>query len=156
MALLFFNGFNLMFDSWTDFSDYHDKLEAGTLEPYTGSWWWICVTTLGGFVIGLIRLHPKMPEKVDGLFREVRDLHVDPSESPLIFLVSCLSLGIGASVGPEAAMGNMGGALGTLLGEVRDQSDRRKAISAFAGMAGAMGALFPSPVLSVLLIHELR
>jgi len=27
--------------------------------------------------------------------------------------------------------------------------------SAFAGMAGAMGALFPSPILSVLLIHEL-
>ena len=45
-----------------------------------------------------------------------------------------LSLGIGASVGPEAAMGNMGGALGTLLGDMRDQSDRRKAISAFAGM----------------------
>lgn len=60
------------------------------------------------------------------------------------------------SVGPEAAMGNMGGALGTLLGNVRDQSDRRKAISAFAGMAGAMGALFPSPVLAVLLLHELR
>lgn len=66
-----------------------------------------------------------------------------------------LSLGIGASVGPEAAMGNMGGALGTLLGDMRDQSDRRKAISAFAGMAGAMGALFPSPVLAVLLLHEL-
>jgi H+/Cl- antiporter ClcA len=52
-------------------------------------------------------------------------------------------------------MGNLGGALGTLLGEKRKLSDRRRAISAFTGMAGAMGALFPSPILSVLLIHEL-
>ena len=26
MALLFFNGFNLLFDFWTDYSDYHDKV----------------------------------------------------------------------------------------------------------------------------------
>ena len=52
-------------------------------------------------------------------------------------------------------MGNLGGGLGTLLGSTRDLSDRRRAISAFCGMAGAMGSLLPSPVLAVLLMHEL-
>jgi H+/Cl- antiporter ClcA len=80
---------------------------------------------------------------------------VHPEHSPLVFLSSCLSLACGASVGPEAAMGNLGGGLGTLLGSLRSQSDRRAAISCFCGMAGAMGALLPSPVLAVLLLHEL-
>ena len=79
-----------------------------------------------------------------------RDTHIQ-----IIFLTSMLSLGIGASVGPEAAMGNIGGAIGTFLGQKKNFSDRRRAIAAFAGMAGAMGALFPSPILSVLLLHEL-
>ena len=38
---------------------------------YSGDWWWIGVTTLGGFVIGLIRLYPHFPETFS-LFREVR------------------------------------------------------------------------------------
>lgn len=126
MALLFFNGFNKIFESWTEYSDYqekvrvnpfvtlssnvlncsyivstpppiptHTQLEAGTLDVYSGDWWWVGVTTLGGFVIGLIRLYPHFPETFS-LFREVRDLHVDPAHAPLVFIVSMLSLGIGA------------------------------------------------------------
>ena len=43
----------------------------------------------------------------------------------------------------------------TGLASRRGFSDRRSAISAFVGMAGAMGALLPSPLLAVLLLHEL-
>jgi len=161
VALAFFNGFNYIFETWTDWTiggvePYSEKLDDGhNLNFGEGEWWWVGVTVSGGFVVGLIRCLPSFPDHVDGLFREVRDLHVDPSHAPLVFLTSCISLGLGASVGPEAAMGNAGGAIGSLLGDIRDQSDRRKAISAFCGMAGAMGALFPSPMLAVLLMHEL-
>ena len=161
VALLFFNGFNYVFETWTDWTfssttPYSHKLETGLgLNTGEGEWWWLLVTVSGGALVGLIRTLPSFPSHVDGLFREVRDLHVDPSHAPLVFLTSCLSLGLGASVGPEAAMGNAGGAIGSLIGTLRSQSDRRRAISAFCGMAGAMGALFPSPVLAVLLMHEL-
>lgn len=161
LSSAFFNGFNYMFETWTDWTfssttPYSHKLESGLhLNTGDGEWWWLLVTISGGALVGLIRCLPSFPSHVDGLFREVRDLHVDPSHAPLVFVTSCLSLGLGASVGPEAAMGNAGGAIGSLIGNMRDQSDRRKAISAFCGMAGAMGALFPSPMLAVLLMHEL-
>ena len=156
LALFFFNGFTAAFDFWTGRSGYKDNLEQGEkLNFGEGDWSWLFVTTVGGVLVGLMRAIPSFPSQLDGLFREVRDLSVQPSHAPLIFATSCLSLALGASVGPEAALGNIGGALGTLLGELRDQSDRRKAISAYCGMAGAMGALFPSPVLAVMLMHEL-
>ena len=154
-GLLFFNMFTKIFDYWTHESEYHTRLQNGDFEFGSGEWWWLGVTVGGNFVIGLLRLLPCFPENVDGLFKEVRALHVHPEHSPVIFLASAISLGIGASVGPEAAMGNLGGGLGTLLGQVRNMSDRRRAIAAFCGMAGAMGALLPSPVLAVLIIHEL-
>ena len=50
-----------------------------------------------------MRLIPIFPKSVDGLFREVRDLHVDPKSAPLIFISSCISLAVGASVGPEVS-----------------------------------------------------
>ncbi len=154
-GLAFFNGFQYLFDYWTG-EDYEHRMKGGELGYGSGEFWWLGVTTGGGAIIGILRLHPAFPAQVDGLFREVRDLTVHhPAASPLIFIVSCLSLGIGASVGPEAAMGNLGGALGTAVGNFRNQSDRRKLISAFCGMSGAMGAIFPSPVLAVMLMHEL-
>ena len=112
VALSFFNGFNKLFDTWTG-PTYKENLKAGNMEYNSGEWHWLYVTTGGGLIIGLLRLSSYMPARVDGLFREVRDLEVDPAHSPLIFLVSCLSLGFGASVGPEAAMGNVGGGVGT-------------------------------------------
>jgi H+/Cl- antiporter ClcA len=155
-GLAFFNGFTKAFDTWTDYSDYHERLKAGdNLGVGSGDWWWLGVTCGGGLVVGILRVLPGFPGDVDGLFKEVASLHVHPSHSPLVFLTSMLSLALGASVGPEAAMGNLGGGLGTLLGQMRNMSDRRRAIAAFCGMAGAMGALLPSPILAVLIIHEL-
>ena len=50
----------------------------------------------------------------------------------------------------------MGGALGTLIAEKRNLPVEERHAAALNGMAGAMGSLFPSPILSVILIHELR
>jgi len=80
---------------------------------------------------------------------------VDPKEAPGILTISCLSLLFGFSVGPEAALGTMGGALGTLIAEKRNLPVEERHAAALNGMAGAMGSLFPSPILSVILIHEL-
>jgi len=78
-------------------------LKSGVYDFGSGKYEWLWVTTGGGFIIGLMRLIPIFPKSVDGLFREVRDLHVDPKSAPLIFISSCISLAVGASVGPEVS-----------------------------------------------------
>ena len=69
--------------------------------------------------------------------------------------MSCLSLLIGFSVGPEQALGTLGGAVGTMVAEKRKLPEAERHAATLNGMAGAMGALFPCPLLSVMLIHEL-
>jgi H+/Cl- antiporter ClcA len=67
-----------------------------------------------------------------------------------------LSLGGGATLGPEQALGNLGGGLGYFLHEHIDLEDEDyDKIIVLAGMASALGALFPSPMLGALMMHEL-
>lgn len=56
----------------------------------------------------------------------------------------------------ESSQGNVGGGLATLINrrmEFENKEDQD--LMVLAGMSGAMGALFPTPVLAVLMIHEL-
>ena len=124
----------------------------------TGHFTWIIYTTLGGLVIGLIKITPfvHFPRKPKGLFAEVKDAHVEARESPGVAICSCISLGVGASVGPEMAMGSLGGGLGTYIAHLRNLPEGPETYSStLTGMAAAMGPLLPSPILSVLLLHEL-
>ena len=60
-------------------------------------------------------------------------------------------------MGPEQGLGNLGGGLATYITEhyiVFDDDDYRK-LSVLAGMAASLGALFPSPLLGVLMFQEL-
>jgi H+/Cl- antiporter ClcA len=94
-----------------------------------------------------------------GLFKDVNDYHVDPKWVPYTFMISGIGLGGGANLGPEQALGNLGGGIGTYLAHDDpfkfgfDEDDRKLLV--LAGMCGALGALFPSPILGVLMIYEL-
>ena len=89
-ALGFFNGFTLIFDWWST-DEYTEMLKSGDIPFGSGSWSWLYYTTSGGFLVGVLHNLPHFPSRVDGLFREVRDLHVDPRSAPSIFLASLLS-----------------------------------------------------------------
>jgi len=157
VGLGFFNAFEKGFETWIGES-YKEHLSHAVYDkPWKGESWWVGIMTAGGFLIGCIKAVPcfHIPTKADGLFAEVKDKHVDPKEAPGILTISCLSLLFGFSVGPEAALGTMGGALGTLVAERRNLPVAERHAAALNGMAGAMGSLFPSPILSVILIHEL-
>ena len=156
LALVFFNGFEQGSKLWLT-EDYDVRVANGDVGfGHGGKAWWPLLTTAAGLVVGLISLVPWYPKHVHGLFAEVRDLYANPWAAPWAVLVSCISLAAGASVGPEAAMGMLGAALGTALGAVLgEMPERRVHTSALTGMAGGMGALFPTPLLAVLLLHEL-
>jgi H+/Cl- antiporter ClcA len=60
----------------------------------------------------------------------------------------------GASLGPEKALGTMGGGAGSWLARRRGLESSNAQVNTFAGFAGAYGGLFSSTVIVVMLIME--
>lgn len=62
-------------------------------------------------------------------------------------------------LGPEQALASLGGGLATYISEhvihYDEEAEDYKKLMVLGGMASALGALFPSPLLGVLMIIEL-
>lgn len=71
---------------------------------YNGKTYWILITGGAGFTVGMIRWTFDYPDNLPGLFKEVTSFHVDPKWSPLTFIISAISLGGGAALGPEQGL----------------------------------------------------
>lgn len=126
-------------------------------QPYSGSLWWILVLFVTGLTVGLMRFFIGYPDDMPGLFKEIHSYHVDPKWAPWTFLLSLVSLSGGATLGPEQALGNLGGGLATYLVEkwIKFEDKDYNKLFVLSGMAAALGALFPTPILAVLMLHEL-
>ncbi|TNC52286.1 chloride channel protein [Mumia zhuanghuii] len=119
-----------------------------------GRWWWIAVTAGAGLVVGIIRHVLRMPAHAPGLVEELAAERVEPRTVPGTIAVSAVSLVGGASLGPETALGSMGGGLGTLVGERRTDPDMQKATT-LTGISASYGGLLASPIVATLLVLEL-
>ena len=75
----------------------------------------MAIAATAGAVVGLLRRLTRLPQKVPGLFDDLQTEHVDPGLVPGIVAVSTVSLIGGASLGPEQALGAMGGGAGSWL-----------------------------------------
>ena len=122
---------------------------------FGGHWWWVAVAAAAGAVVGLLRRLTRLPQKVPGLADDLQTEHVDPRLVPGIVAVSTVSLIGGASLGPEKALGAMGGGVGSWLAQRRTLSKEDSQANTLAGFAGAYGGLFSSTVIVVLLILEI-
>jgi H+/Cl- antiporter ClcA len=60
----------------------------------------------------------------------------------------------GASLGPEKALGAIGGGAGTWLSKRRRMSKDDSQVTSLSGFAGAYSGLFSSPVIIVMMILE--
>jgi H+/Cl- antiporter ClcA len=121
---------------------------------FGGHWWWIAVTAAAGVVVGLLRRLTRLPEQVPGLFADLHTEHVDPRLVPGIAVVSAVSLIGGASLGPEKALGAMGGGAGSWIAQRRVLGKENSQVNTLAGFAGAYGGLFSSTVIVVMLVLE--
>jgi H+/Cl- antiporter ClcA len=74
-----------------------------------GSLWWVAVTAGAGVVVGVLRRVLRLPAKLPGTFKEIKEQRVEPATAPAAVVVSLVSLVGGASLGPEGALGKMGG-----------------------------------------------
>lgn len=138
---------------WDD-CDYGQDSSCGDF--YNGQLYWVWITTGGGFCVGLIRWAFYYPTNLPGLFADVQNFHVDPKWIIFTFTLSAISLGCGATLGPEQALGNMGGGLAYFISQfVKYEDDDYRKLTVLAGMAAPLGALFPSPMLGALMMHEM-
>jgi H+/Cl- antiporter ClcA len=122
---------------------------------FGGQWWWVGVTAAAGVLVGLLRQLTHLPARTPSLIEDLEHAHVDLRSVPGIVAVSAASLIGGASLGPEQALGSMGGGAAEWIsrrrGRLNDEDDE---VNTLAGFAGAYGGLFSSTVIVVMLILE--
>ena len=191
VALGFFNAFEKTQQlTWNDQAYQESSFALGS-----GEWWYVGMGAASGLIIGITKVIwsacvTHIGDELPGLIKELKDLHVGSAlQAPCVLLISCMSLAFGASVGPEAALGCCGAALGAITAPCgprrkdaaalpvpsrgrgksdalfdpdsfrrvvgNEKTDDSTRLNILTGMSGAMGALFPSPMLSVMLMHEL-
>ena len=102
-----------------------------------GSLWWVAVTAGAGLLVGVLRRFLRVPAKLPGTVQVLKDQRVEPSTVPGAVAVSLVSLAGGASLGPEDALGKMGGGLGTWVSERQKLSEDVRATNTLSGMSGA-------------------
>jgi H+/Cl- antiporter ClcA len=121
---------------------------------FGGHWWWIAVTVGAGIAVTLLRRLTRLPEQTPGLIDDLKSGEVEPGLVPGIVAVSAVSLIGGASLGPEKALGTIGGGAGSWLTKKRSLDPDDSAVTVLSGFSGAYGGLFSSPVIVVMLLLE--
>jgi H+/Cl- antiporter ClcA len=120
-----------------------------------GSLWWVAVTAGAGVIVGVLRRFFRVPVKLPGTVQELKDQRVEPSTVPGAVAVSLVSLAGGASLGPEDALGKMGGGLGSWVSERQKLSEDMRATNTLSAMSAAYGGLLSSPILASILTLEI-
>ena len=121
---------------------------------FDGSLWWVAVTAGAGLLVGVLRRVLRVPLKIPGTVKEIKEERVKPSLVPKAVAVSLVSLVGGASLGPEQALGMLGGGLGAYASKRRKLDPEIRDINTLSGMSAAYGGLLSSPILATVLILE--
>jgi H+/Cl- antiporter ClcA len=121
---------------------------------FGGQWWWVAITAAAGIGVGLLRHVTRLPEQIPGLIADLKEEQVNPRLVPGIVAASAVSLIGGASLGPEKALGSMGGGAGTWSSRRRGLETEDRQVNTLTGFAGAYGGLFSSTVIVVMMVLE--
>lgn len=122
---------------------------------FGGDWWWVAVTAAAGVGVGLLHRVTRLPAQTSGLIADLQKEYVEPRLVPGIAAVSVVSLIGGASLGPEKALGAMGGGAAGWVSERRGLAKEDREVNTLVGFAGAYGGLFSAVVVVVMMIVEI-
>lgn len=121
-----------------------------------GSWTLACIPTLGGVIIGLMRWRFRdFGPNMSSLIAATRGLQeLSPLKPITKMMAASVSLGTGASLGPEAPSVEIGANFGMLLAQVLQLSPERQRLLLGAGAAAGLSAGFNSPIAGVFFALE--
>jgi H+/Cl- antiporter ClcA len=119
-----------------------------------GPIWWVAVTAGAGLLVGVLRHLFRLPVKIPGTLQDIKDERVELSLVPKAVLVSLISLAGGASLGPEEALGMLGGGFGTYVSRRRKVEPETREINTLSGMSAAYGGMLASPIMASALVLE--
>jgi H+/Cl- antiporter ClcA/CBS domain-containing protein len=120
-----------------------------------GAWTLACVPTLGGLIVGLMRwrtqdfgpgLSTLIASQGTEVTRQIRPVTK--------MLAASVSLGSGASLGPEGPSVEIGANFGMLLSQVMQVSQERQRLLLGAGAAAGLAAGFNAPIAGVFFALE--
>jgi H+/Cl- antiporter ClcA/CBS domain-containing protein len=127
----------------------------GFLTPL-GPWTIVLLPVIGGILVGLLRW--KLPtffgEGWSSLLSDSREQPVSPLRPVLKLLGAAISLGTGASLGPEGPSVEIGANIGVLLGEGFQVAKERYRLLLGAGAAAGLAAGFNAPIAGVFFALE--
>lgn len=120
----------------------------------------VFIPVLGGALVGLLVLRFIRHEKVHGTASVMQAVALSGGrlryqKAPVKTLAAILSLGSGASVGPEDPAVYIGSTIGSMLGQKFRLSDERIRILVAGGAAAAIGAAFNAPIAGVFFALEI-
>ncbi len=119
----------------------------------------VIVLTLAGFTVGWLVQHFIGKERYHGVTSIIESVALSGgrlpyAKMPFKALASALSLGAGASVGPEAPSVVIGANLGSFFGQWLRLSEERVRLLVAAGAASAIAAAFRAPIAGVFFALE--
>lgn len=132
---------------------------ANVLAP-AGKWTIVLIPVIGGVIVGLLMRFMCGHEKIEGTGRVIQSIRVDGGRLrykylPAKTLAAVLSIGAGASVGPEDPSVQIGANLGSMIGQWTRLSEERITILVSAGVAAAIAAAFNAPIAGVFFALEI-
>ncbi|HUH95904.1 MAG TPA: chloride channel protein [Anaerolineales bacterium] len=132
----------------------------GAFQPRLGMWIIVLIPVVGGVVVAMISRYLVGDEQVHGVAGIMESVALAGGRlryktAPAKILASAISIGVGASVGPEDPSVQIGANLGSWLGQLLHSSDERLRVLVAAGSAAAIAAAFNAPIAGVFFSLEL-
>jgi H+/Cl- antiporter ClcA/CBS domain-containing protein len=121
-----------------------------------GAWTLACVPTLGGLIIGIMRAaRPDFGPSMSSLIAAAQGIQtISPLRPVTKMVAAAVSIGTGASLGPEGPSVEIGGNIGMLVGQVLQVSRERHRLLLGAGAAAGLAAGFNAPIAGVFFALE--
>ncbi len=141
------------------FQSFMFNTAGGWMSP-VGKWTIIIIPVIGGLIVGLFNRFFVGEEKVHGTAAVIQSVALSGGrlrykQAPVNALASALSLGAGASVGPEDPAVQIGANIASMLGQWLHLTDDRVKTLVAAGAGAAIAAAFNAPIAGVFFALEL-